>query len=74
MSSSESTSPSEITGEFFNDGVVFPNDYEVTCRLHGPMRYVFALYMYVCKGFDGEGCDRTISDELLKYLEDMELT
>jgi hypothetical protein len=38
---------------------------EITCRLHGPMRYSHVMCQYICRGFDGEGCERKIQDELL---------
>lgn len=35
----------------------------VTCTAHGPMRLDFALNRYICKGFDGEGCDSYLDQE-----------
>jgi len=29
---------------------------DVSCDIHGPMRYRFALDWWECVGFDGEGC------------------
>lgn len=38
---------------------------QITCRLHGPMRLDFPRDSWVCKGFDGEGCDRYLHAEEL---------
>lgn len=36
------------------------------CPVHGQMSYVFTLYLWRCRGFDGEGCDRPeVTDEQL---------
>lgn len=48
---------------------------QVTCRRHGPMRFDFAADSHVCKGFDGEGCERRLPNEelhLIGFLHEME--
>ena len=45
-----------------------PEATEVTCRLHGPMRLDFTLDAWICKGFDGEGCERRVHMEELHLI------
>jgi len=33
-----------------------PRDMEVTCGVHGPMKWREGPMWWVCPGFDGEGC------------------
>jgi hypothetical protein len=39
------------------------------CPDHGgPMRYDFAMCRWACRGWDGEGCAYTVTDEKLEWL------
>lgn len=40
-----------------------------TCPDHGdaPMRHQFAACRWVCRGWDGEGCPRVITDEDVEW-------
>lgn len=36
--------------------IAIPNDVDVTCGIHGPMKFRFERELYECVGYDGEGC------------------
>lgn len=40
-----------------------------SCGVHGPMKYRFAMCLWTCPGWDGEGCDDTadVTDEELYW-------
>ena len=37
------------------------------CPTHGMMHYSKAVGMYICHGFDGEGCPYTLPDDDLDW-------
>src|SRR6266704_473545 len=41
---------------------------ELRCDEHGPMRHRAHPGRWDCRGFDGEGCDKVISDEYVSSL------
>lgn len=39
-----------------------------TCPVHkGPMKYLMEIDLYVCSGWDGEGCEYTLTSEALDW-------
>lgn len=39
------------------------NGYYPRCTVHGPMRHRERFRVWVCGGFDGEGCPARLTDE-----------
>jgi hypothetical protein len=37
------------------------------CPVHGQMQYLDTESRWTCAGFDGEGCDHTVTDEELAW-------
>jgi hypothetical protein len=40
-------------------------DFNPVCPIHGRMQHRFITCLWVCNGYDGEGCEWRVTDEQL---------
>ena len=46
----------------------YPEDYDIKCGIHGPMKYRYPRYLWECVGFDGEGCCVLTDEQVYEFL------